>query len=131
VASVHYRQNTGMLVMRQSREWVGNACKPCGKRWFWKTTLHNMFLGWWGTISLVLTPFFIIGNISSLFGVLRLPDVAALNQSQLASQREYARNLLATKDRATVVDILVKNSGASNAEVEAFLDDIQPEAAAV
>ena len=119
-----------MLVARRSKEWVGNACKPCGKRWFWKSTLHTLFLGWWGTISFIVTPFFLLGNIMSVFSVVRLPNVAALNESMLANQREYARSLLATKDRATVVDVLVRNSGASQQEVEAFVDSLEPPIAA-
>jgi hypothetical protein len=77
-APVHYRQNTGMLIMRQSREWPGDACRACSKRIFWQATIHTFFLGWWGTISFFATPIFIIGNIISLTRSLRLTATEAV-----------------------------------------------------
>lgn len=125
VARVHYRQNTGMLVMRQSREWAGDACRSCGTSWFWKTTLHNMFLGWWGMISLIVTPIFILMNIASVVKVLGLPSGEVSRRAQLEEHGDYARNLLATKDRATVIEQLVRVSGASESEVYAFVEQLE------
>src|SRR5262245_4906107 len=48
---VHYRQNTGALVMRYSKEWHGRACRDCSTSVFKKASLHTLVLGWWGTIS--------------------------------------------------------------------------------
>jgi hypothetical protein len=121
LASVHFRQNTGMLVIRHSREWAGEACRDCGKQWFWKSTVHTFFLGWWGTISFVVTPIFIVLNIVSLVRALRLPTAEAMRREALDAQQEYARNLLRTKDRETVVDVLTRSSGAPRADVESFV----------
>jgi hypothetical protein len=123
VAPVHYRQNTGMLVVRQSKAWAGDACRGCGLRWFWKTTLHTFFLGWWGTISCVLTPIFLLGNLYSLTKTLGLPTAAAQQRQALEDQREYARNL-ATKDGATTVEVLSRATGTPPADVEAFLSTL-------
>lgn len=132
VTDVHYRQNTGMLVMRQSKEWVGNACKPCGSKWFWKSTLHNIFLGWWGTISLIVTPFFILGNIASFVKVIGLPkaETKVLGPAYLHTQRDYALNLLDTKPRAEVIDQLTRSCGASRADVDAFVAELEAPVAA-
>lgn len=127
VAAVHYRQNTGMLVVRQSREWAGNACRDCGKSWFWKASIHTFFLGWWGTISFVLTPIFLIANIYNYVGVLRLQTLEATNRARLEDQRDYALNLLRSKDQATVIDVIARASGADVAEVETFVGRLQQE----
>ena len=125
VAAVTYRQNTGMLVMRRSRQWEGDACRGCGKQLFWKATLHTFFLGWWGTISFFVTPVFIIGNIISFLKTARLPSIAIMRRDALDGQTEYARNLLATKDRATVVEVLARDTGAPLEEVEAFVARVE------
>jgi hypothetical protein len=107
--------------MRQSRECAGAACRTCGLREFWKATLHTFFLGWWGTISFCVTPVFIVLNILSVVRVVRLPTAEALHREALEAQEDYARNLLRTKDEATVVDVLARSSGASRADVESFV----------
>ena len=126
VADVHYRQNTGMLVMRQSKEYAGQACRKCGLEWFWKSTLHTLFLGWWGTISFFVTPIFILGNVYSVTKALRLPSAAAQRKSALEGQAEYARNLLSTKDHATAVEVLARSTGATVDEVDAFVKTLEP-----
>ena len=126
VAEVEYRQNTGMLVMRQTRTWSGSACRGCSLALFRRTTLHNLFLGWWGTISFFATPIFLIANVFHLVKTLRLPSIEAQNRGALEAQREYAQHLLASKDRATVVDVLQRQTGASDVEVQAFLDQLRP-----
>jgi hypothetical protein len=121
VLAVRYHQNTGMLFMRRHRALEALACRGCSAHWFAKMTLHNLVLGWWGTISFVLTPLFIVNNVGYVLASLTLPDGAALAAQALEAQREYARNLLATKDEATVVDVLVRSSGATPSEVRAFI----------
>lgn len=60
---VSFHQNIGLLVMRLYKSVDGYLCKPCIHGHFWKFTLTTLFLGPWGMISLVLSPFFIINNI--------------------------------------------------------------------
>jgi hypothetical protein len=124
VVHVTYRQNTGMLVMRQSKEWAGLACKACSLKLFGKTFVHNLFLGWWGMISFVLTSVFMLTNTVELGRTLFLPSAAARGKSALEGETEYAKALLGSKDFATVVEVLVQRTGAPAAEVEAFLKRI-------
>ena len=63
-------QNIGMLVMRLGSSVEGNLCKSCIHSTFWTMTAINMTLGWWGVISLVVTPFFIINNTVRYLGCL-------------------------------------------------------------
>ncbi|MBK7857616.1 MAG: hypothetical protein IPJ65_03100 [Archangiaceae bacterium] len=72
-ARVTLMQNIGMLVARQSKTLQGDVCRPCGLRAFKSMTLTTLFLGWWGVISLVLTPVFLIGNLVAWSSLRALP----------------------------------------------------------
>ncbi len=60
---VAFYQNIGALVMRFSRSVDGLLCKNCIHKNFWKMTLTTLVFGWWGMISLIVTPFFLLNNI--------------------------------------------------------------------
>jgi hypothetical protein len=121
VLAVTYRQNTGMLVARQSRTWSGQACRGCSSTLFRKTLVHNLIFGWWGMISIVLTPIFILSNLSYWVRSRSLPNTAQSASKRLEDQREYAINLLQAKDPATVVEVLSKSTGLPTPEVEAYV----------
>src|SRR5947208_11662795 len=125
VHEVRYRQNTGMLIMRQSREFGGRACRRCSQSLFVRATLHTLFLGWWGTISFFLTPIFIAGNLACWIGSRRLPRDEAVARNLLEDRREYALALLDGKDEATVIDVLAKDTGVPRADVETWLRGLQ------
>jgi hypothetical protein len=74
VKYVEFNQNVGMLVMRRRSYVKGNLCKSCINSKFWSMTLTTLAVGWLGTISLVLAPIFIIGNIIRYLGCLSLPS---------------------------------------------------------
>jgi hypothetical protein len=129
VHEVNYRQNTGMLIMRRSRQFSGMACRACSHDLFVRTTLHTFVLGWWGTISLFLTPIFIISNIACWTRSRMLPRDATVTRNLLEERREYALNLLDGKDEATVIEVLVKDTGLPAAEVTAWVRALPPRAA--
>jgi hypothetical protein len=60
---VSFHQNIGVLVLRFSNSIEGRLCKACIHKHFWSTTSITFFLGWWGMISFVITPFFLLNNI--------------------------------------------------------------------
>ncbi len=60
---VAFYQNIGALVVRFSKSIEGELCKSCIHRYFWSFTGINCTLGWWGYISFVVTPFFILNNV--------------------------------------------------------------------
>jgi len=62
-AYAEFNQNTGLLFRRYHKQVKGNLCRECLKRVFLSFTLHNLFLGWWGTISFFATIFFTFGNV--------------------------------------------------------------------
>lgn len=60
---VAFYQNIGALVMRFSKTAQGNMCKSCISSTFWQYTLTSLVLGWWGLISLIVNPYFIVNNV--------------------------------------------------------------------
>lgn len=60
---VSFHQNIGALLMRFSKSIEGKLCKDCIHQRFWSTTGTTLFLGWWGTISFIITPFLLLNNI--------------------------------------------------------------------
>jgi hypothetical protein len=61
---VEFYENVGMIIMRQHRSVKGNLCKSCIDYYFWNLTGKTMLLGWWGIISLIVTPFILLNNFS-------------------------------------------------------------------
>ena len=72
---VAYYQNIGMLFMRMSRSIDGHMCKSCVHKYFWQFTLINLTLGWWGMISLIVNPFFILNNFGRYLMCLGMDSV--------------------------------------------------------
>jgi hypothetical protein len=70
-----FYQNIGVLVMRFSQSIEGNLCKNCIHKNFWKMTLTTLFLGWWGMISLIVTPFLLLNNVIRYLLALPMPPV--------------------------------------------------------
>lgn len=60
---VEFYENRGALVMRYHREIKGNLCKDCISKYFWKFTLTTISIGWFGTISFLITPVYITNNV--------------------------------------------------------------------
>jgi hypothetical protein len=61
---VHFRGNVGMFVARQEHELKAELCTPCLHKQFARFTLMNLFFGWWGIVSMIVNPGYILGNIA-------------------------------------------------------------------
>jgi len=72
---IAFYQNIGALVMRFSKSVEGNLCKNCIHKNFWKMTGTTLFLGWWGMISLIVTPLFLLNNTFRYLFALPMPPV--------------------------------------------------------
>ncbi|HTW94833.1 MAG TPA: hypothetical protein VMD30_08575 [Tepidisphaeraceae bacterium] len=70
---IEFYSNIGMVVARQTRFIKGYQCKRCIHKNFWKYSLMDLTLGWWGMISVVVTPIYFINNLARYFGALSLP----------------------------------------------------------
>ena len=60
---IEFHENIGMVFMRKHRSVKGNFCKPCIDYYFWNLTGKTMLVGWWGTISFIITPFILLSNV--------------------------------------------------------------------
>lgn len=49
-------------------------CKKCMSQAFWDCTLTTLFLGWWGCISMVVTPFCLLWNVINYLSAGRIPE---------------------------------------------------------
>ena len=74
---VAFYQNIGAIVMRFHKSVRGQLCKACVHRFFWRFTLTNLFLGWWGAISLWTTAAFMLNNVGRYTLCLAMPGVPA------------------------------------------------------
>lgn len=96
---VAFYQNIGALVMRFTRSMQGNLCKSCIHEYFWKFTLTNATLGWWGLHSLIITPFLIVNNVGRYVFCLTMepvPPGAAvpqLNEDEIARIAQHIDDL--------------------------------------
>lgn len=63
-----------MFLTRRSASIEGNLCRRCISKYFKSYTLTTLFLGWWGVISFVVTPFILLNNITRYVAALSLPE---------------------------------------------------------
>ena len=129
---VAFYQNIGALVMRFSKSAEGNMCKSCVHRTFWEFTLMNLVLGWWGLISLIVNPFFILNNIARYvicLGMAPVP-VGATQPQQLTDDvierlqpltEELFTQLNAGDDYERVVESIAMKAGVSEGRVVLYI----------
>lgn len=72
---VEFHQNIGALVVRWGKSYKGHLCKRCLHKQYWSMTSTTAVAGWWGTISFVLTPCFIVNNTARYVAALGMPGV--------------------------------------------------------
>ena len=51
------------LVQRQTHSIKANLCRSCLHSSFWEYTYKNLLFGWWGMISVVVTPIYFLMNL--------------------------------------------------------------------
>lgn len=71
---VEFQQNIGIFFTRYTAKVQKNLCRICIGRCFRSYTLTTLFLGWWGLISLCVTPAFLLSNTVMYFGARHLPE---------------------------------------------------------
>jgi len=58
-----FHQHIGAIVLMFHQRYRGNMCRECIDSIFKRTTLTTLGLGWWGMISMIVTPFVLIHNV--------------------------------------------------------------------
>ncbi len=129
---VTFYQNIGLLVMRLGGEADGEMCKSCIHRVFWSYTLITLLLGWWGLISLVLTPVFLLNNIFRYIGCLGMKPAPAgaiqpsLSQDVIRRMQPHTQQLIERLNRgedfATVVEDIGQRADCTPAQVALYVN---------
>lgn len=112
---VAFYQNVGALVMRFSKSIEGELCKSCIHKNFWAMTTKTLFLGWWGTISFIITPFLLLNNVIRY--LIALPMPAVPEDAQIPQ--------LTNKDRERVSPHIDELFGALNEEGADFQEVVK------
>jgi hypothetical protein len=75
LASVSFTRNIGMVFVRQESTVAGNFCKTCIRNYYKEYQTANLLGGWWGTISMVITPIYYFQNRGVWRRVKDMPEV--------------------------------------------------------
>ena len=62
--NVTFHRNVGMLLAHRTYKVHGDLCRACIHKRYWEFAGKNLLLGPWGTISLLVTPLYLIQNTS-------------------------------------------------------------------
>ena len=125
---VRYLQLTGAVVVMFMSELPVFACRGCSMAAFLRMTLHTTALGWWGLFSFIITPGYLLNNFLFLLRSLLTSGQRGHARRLLDERREYALNLIATKDEATVVDVLRRDTGLPTDVVSRYLQELRKSA---
>lgn len=128
---VAFHQNIGALFVRFPSSVQGHLCKSCIHKHFWSMTATTLVLGWWGTISFIVTPFFLLNNIGRyLFCLGMAPTPPGATPPQLtdaAIERikphadDLFRRLNEGEDFATVASSIAERAGVTPGQVALFV----------
>jgi hypothetical protein len=140
---VEFYQNIGMLIMRTSKSVKGELCKVCINKHFWEFTLITAVAGWWGMISLFLTPIFLANNVFRFCTTLGMkPDAPALPARASPSEHptlsltpdararlgpftdEVRERLRAGDDLDEVAGAVARKAGVSAVQAELFAKEL-------
>ncbi|MFJ9147098.1 hypothetical protein ACIRP7_03295 [Streptomyces sp. NPDC102270] len=73
-APVTIRGHQGMLVIMRFLKREGMFCRTCALASYRDMQADTMVLGWWGPLSLLMTPFTLLANLGALSGIRRIPE---------------------------------------------------------
>jgi hypothetical protein len=130
---VAFYQNIGALVMRFTRTVEGSLCKSCIHRHFWKFTLVNVTLGWWGLHSLIITPFFLLNNLFRYLSCLGMPSAAGAQRPELTSESvgrigPHTEEIIARLNRGepaqTLLGDVAGRAGVTPGQVALFIQEL-------
>lgn len=75
-APVTVRGHQGMVVVMRFLRRQGVFCRTCALASFRDMQADTMVMGWWGPLSVLITPFVLLANLSALSGIRRMPAPA-------------------------------------------------------
>jgi hypothetical protein len=127
---VAFYQNIGAIAVRFTKSVEGKLCKSCVHGRFWSMTGTTFFLGWWGVISFLVTPFILLNNIGRYLFCLGMapvpPDATQPTLTKEAIERidphaqQFFDRLNGGEDFQTVVGSTAELAGVTPAQVVLF-----------
>jgi hypothetical protein len=88
VRYVQFHKNIGLGFSRRYERVEGRLCRNCIDSYFWNFTSVTALVGWFGIISLTVSPFFILNNLYYFLTSLTLPR-SPINRSQPISPLRF------------------------------------------
>ncbi|MFJ8538811.1 hypothetical protein [Streptomyces sp. NPDC093591] len=76
-APVTVRGHQGMVVIMKFLKREGLFCRTCALASFRDMQADTLVLGWWGALSVFITPITLLSNLGALSGIKRMPDPVA------------------------------------------------------
>jgi hypothetical protein len=120
-AEVRYLQVTGAVILAIMREARFVACARCSTDAYVGMTARTAILGWWSLVTPFVVPWIVLANTLAWAKSRLLSGGSRGAARVLEDERDYARNLLRTKDVETVVEVLAAKTGVPPEEVAAWL----------
>lgn len=74
---VTVRGHQGMVVIMRFLKREGVFCRTCALASFRDMQTDTMVLGWWGPLSVLITPVTLLSNLGALSGIRRIPEPVA------------------------------------------------------
>lgn len=116
---VRYLQVTGIVVLAVLKEARFAACSACSARACARATVHTALFGWWSILTPLVVPWTILNNLA--FFIKQRVLARGARASSLEEHRDYAKNLLRTKDFDVVVEVVSQTAGCDSATVAKWL----------
>lgn len=128
---VSFYQNIGALVVSFHQSVAGYFCKSCIHKHFWSMTGITFFVGWWGTISFIITPFILLNNIGRYvfcLGMAPVPPGAEapyLSEEAISKLNLHASDLFsrlnAGEDFAVVAPLIAERADVTPGQVALYV----------
>ena len=128
---VSFHQKIGALFMRFPKSVEGRLCKSCIHKHFWGMSTTTLFLGWWGTISFIVTPFFLLNNIARYLFCLGMapvgPDASPPRMTDEAIERiqphlpDLVSRLNSGEEFTAVAASIAERAGVTPGQVTLYL----------
>jgi hypothetical protein len=106
---VRYLQVTGLLVLAVLKEARFEACSECSARAFSATSAHTALFGWWSVLTPLVVPWVLLNNLA--FFLKQRIFRGRGRTAALEEHRDYAKNLLRTKEFEVVVEVISDTTG--------------------
>jgi len=88
---VTFRQNIAIIFARFPSRYEGEVCKACVHRTFWQMNTISTLFGWWGYISIFANAGYVLGNLGTYAGSLRMKARGRLARADYLTADEAER----------------------------------------